>query len=166
MSKNVVAEKLRDVHALAGAMGGECDHLLAGADEIDRLEAEIEKLREQVKISAQTSHDAMRVFKEKVKRRNKSLEEIKILLHEASFARDQALEQVGIRGRQIEKLRKMIVKLYVIPDEHVGSLWKCLGMTFDEYFGLNDSMTYLEKLAAFAAGLAPQGHHGPMARCM
>ncbi|MBW2505129.1 MAG: ThiF family adenylyltransferase [Deltaproteobacteria bacterium] len=33
------------------------------------------------------------------------------------------------------------------------------GMTFDEYFGLNDSMTYLEKLAAFAAGLAPRPYH-------
>lgn len=35
--------------------------------------------------------------------------------------------------REIEKFRKTIVKLYVIHDEHVGSLWKCLGMTFDEY---------------------------------
>lgn len=29
------------------------------------------------------------------------------------------------------------------------------GMNFDEYFGINDSMTYEEKIAAFAVGLTP-----------
>jgi molybdopterin/thiamine biosynthesis adenylyltransferase len=33
------------------------------------------------------------------------------------------------------------------------------GMTFDEYFGICDEMPYLEKLAAFAAGLAPRPYH-------
>jgi molybdopterin/thiamine biosynthesis adenylyltransferase len=33
------------------------------------------------------------------------------------------------------------------------------GMTFDAYFGITDSMEYEEKLAAFAAGLAPRPYH-------
>jgi molybdopterin/thiamine biosynthesis adenylyltransferase len=33
------------------------------------------------------------------------------------------------------------------------------GMSFDEYFGISDEMPYLEKLAAFAAGLAPRPYH-------
>jgi len=33
------------------------------------------------------------------------------------------------------------------------------GMTFDEYFGIDDSMPEIEKLAAFAAGLAPNPYH-------
>jgi len=33
------------------------------------------------------------------------------------------------------------------------------GMTFDDYFGITEQMPYLEKLAAFAAGLAPRPYH-------
>ena len=33
------------------------------------------------------------------------------------------------------------------------------GMSFDDYFGMTASMPYLEKLAAFAAGLAPRPYH-------
>lgn len=33
------------------------------------------------------------------------------------------------------------------------------GMSFDDYFGMTDAMSYLEKLAAFAAGLAPRPYH-------
>lgn len=33
------------------------------------------------------------------------------------------------------------------------------GMTFDDYFGISEAMPYLEKLAAFAAGLAPRPYH-------
>jgi molybdopterin/thiamine biosynthesis adenylyltransferase len=33
------------------------------------------------------------------------------------------------------------------------------GMSFDEYFAMSDDMTYLEKVAAFAAGLAPHPYH-------
>jgi molybdopterin/thiamine biosynthesis adenylyltransferase len=33
------------------------------------------------------------------------------------------------------------------------------GMTFDDYFGMTEGMPYLEKLAAFAAGLAPWPYH-------
>lgn len=33
------------------------------------------------------------------------------------------------------------------------------GMTFDEYFGIEEGMAYEEKLAAFAAGLAPHPFH-------
>lgn len=33
------------------------------------------------------------------------------------------------------------------------------GMTFDEYFGIGDSMGHLEQLASFAAGLAPRPYH-------
>ena len=33
------------------------------------------------------------------------------------------------------------------------------GMTFDDYFGISDSMQYMEKIAAFAAGLAPRPYH-------
>lgn len=33
------------------------------------------------------------------------------------------------------------------------------GMSFDEYFGVDDSMNYHEKIAAFAAGLAPNPWH-------
>jgi len=33
------------------------------------------------------------------------------------------------------------------------------GMSFDDYFGITEPMPYLEKLAAFAAGLAPRPYH-------
>jgi len=33
------------------------------------------------------------------------------------------------------------------------------GMSFDEYFAMKDGMTEIEKLAAFAAGLAPRPYH-------
>lgn len=33
------------------------------------------------------------------------------------------------------------------------------GMSFDEYFGMDDGMEEIEKLAAFAAGLAPRPYH-------
>jgi len=33
------------------------------------------------------------------------------------------------------------------------------GMTFDEYFGFTDGMGYLQKVAAFASGLAPHPYH-------
>jgi len=33
------------------------------------------------------------------------------------------------------------------------------GMSFDEYFAISDTMEYAEKLAAFAAGLAPHPYH-------
>jgi hypothetical protein len=32
-------------------------------------------------------------------------------------------------------------------------------MSFDEYFGIDERMSYLEKLASFAAGLAPHPYH-------
>jgi hypothetical protein len=32
-------------------------------------------------------------------------------------------------------------------------------MSFDDYFGITEQMPYLEKLAAFAAGLAPRPYH-------
>ena len=35
------------------------------------------------------------------------------------------------------------------------------GMTFDEYFDLNDDQSELEQLIAFAAGLSPDGLHAP-----
>ncbi len=33
------------------------------------------------------------------------------------------------------------------------------GMTFDDYFGIDDSMQHVDKLAAFAVGLAPNPYH-------
>ena len=33
------------------------------------------------------------------------------------------------------------------------------GMSFDDYFGITDGMAELEKIAAFAAGLAPHPYH-------
>lgn len=33
------------------------------------------------------------------------------------------------------------------------------GMSFDDYFGISDELPYLEKIAAFAAGLAPRPYH-------
>ena len=33
------------------------------------------------------------------------------------------------------------------------------GMSFDDYFGISDKLPYLEKIAAFAAGLAPRPYH-------
>ena len=33
------------------------------------------------------------------------------------------------------------------------------GMSFDDYFGISDKLPYMEKIAAFAAGLAPQPYH-------
>lgn len=33
------------------------------------------------------------------------------------------------------------------------------GMSFDDYFGISDKLSYMEKIAAFAAGLAPRPYH-------
>lgn len=33
------------------------------------------------------------------------------------------------------------------------------GMSFDDYFGISDELPYMEKIAAFAAGLAPRPYH-------
>jgi molybdopterin/thiamine biosynthesis adenylyltransferase len=33
------------------------------------------------------------------------------------------------------------------------------GMSFDDYFGITDALSYMEKIAAFAAGLAPRPFH-------
>lgn len=33
------------------------------------------------------------------------------------------------------------------------------GMSFDDYFGISDKLPYMEKIAAFAAGLAPRPYH-------
>jgi hypothetical protein len=39
MSEDIV-KRLRDIHVLATALGGNCDHLIEAADEIERLREE------------------------------------------------------------------------------------------------------------------------------
>jgi molybdopterin/thiamine biosynthesis adenylyltransferase len=67
-------------------------------------------------------------------------------------------------------IRRLIFKrsrakgIYAITSAPLGfgatlQVFSTEGMTIDEYFGISDEMDYLEKVAAFASGLAPHPYH-------
>lgn len=55
-------------------------------------------------------------------------------------------------------------KIYALTAAPLGfgatlQVFSPAGMSFDEYFGISDDMEHLEKIAAFASGLAPHPYH-------
>jgi len=70
--------------------------------------------------------------------------------------------EVEIRRELFKKAREMgIVALTSAPLGFGSTLqvFSPQGMSFDDYFGISEEMPYLEKLAAFASGLAPRPYH-------
>ncbi len=70
--------------------------------------------------------------------------------------------EIDIRRELFKCARKM--GLFALTSAPLGfgstlQVFSPDGMSFDEYFGMSDEMPYLEKLAAFAAGLAPRPYH-------
>ncbi len=75
----------------------------------------------------------------------------------------------GIDFFEFEARRLLFVKsrekgIYAVTAAPLGfgstvQIFAPTGMSFDEYFGIEDAMTYEEKVAAFAVGLAPRPFH-------
>ncbi|MBN2654279.1 MAG: ThiF family adenylyltransferase [Nitrospirae bacterium] len=85
------------------------------------------------------------------------------------FLKDADIFIDGIDFFEIEARRLLFKKayqkkIYAITAAPLGfgatlQIFAPQGMTFDEYFGIEDSTPEIEKLAAFAAGLAPHPYH-------
>lgn len=92
-----------------------------------------------------------------------SRENIDDFLHDADFFVDGIdFFEIDIRRELFKRARqKGIYALTAAPLGFGATLqvFSPHGMSFDDYFGINDSMSYVEKLAAFAAGLAPRPYH-------
>ena len=70
--------------------------------------------------------------------------------------------EIEIRRELFKKAREQGIYALTAAPLGFGSTLQVFapeGMSFDEYFGISDEMPYLEKLAAFAAGLAPRPYH-------
>jgi molybdopterin/thiamine biosynthesis adenylyltransferase len=75
----------------------------------------------------------------------------------------------GIEFFEIEARRALFQRardqgIYALTAAPLGfgatlQIFSPTGMSFDDYFGITEGMPYLEKLAAFAAGLAPRPYH-------
>lgn len=70
--------------------------------------------------------------------------------------------EVEIRRELFKKAREM--GIYALTSAPLGfgstlQVFSPQGMSFDDYFGISEEMPYLEKLAAFASGLAPRPYH-------
>ncbi len=70
--------------------------------------------------------------------------------------------EIDARRLLFEKAREN--GIYAITSAPLGfgatlQVFSPRGMSFDEYFGISDAMEYLEKIASFAAGLAPRPYH-------
>jgi molybdopterin/thiamine biosynthesis adenylyltransferase len=86
-----------------------------------------------------------------------------------SFFEDVDIFVDGIDFFEIEIRRELFKKarekgIYALTAAPLGfgstlQVFSPQGMSFDEYFGISEEMPYLEKLAAFAAGLAPRPYH-------
>jgi molybdopterin/thiamine biosynthesis adenylyltransferase len=55
-------------------------------------------------------------------------------------------------------------KIYALTSAPLGfgatlQIFSPYGMSFDDYFGIKDNLSYMEKIAAFASGLAPHPYH-------
>jgi molybdopterin/thiamine biosynthesis adenylyltransferase len=99
-----------------------------------------------------------RIFPKGVNREN-----IGTFLQDADFYVD------GMDFFEIELRRELFMKarelgIYALTAAPLGfgstlQIFAPRGMSFDEYFGISEEMSYLEKLSAFAAGLAPRPYH-------
>lgn len=100
----------------------------------------------------------VRVFSEGVNREN-----IDDFLQDADFFVDGIdFFEIDIRRALFSSARRMGIYALTAAPLGFGSTLQIFapqGMSFDEYFGLCEEMPYLEKLAAFAAGLAPRPYH-------
>jgi molybdopterin/thiamine biosynthesis adenylyltransferase len=100
----------------------------------------------------------VKVFSEGVNREN-----IGEFLQDADFFVDGIdFFEIEIRRELFKKAReKDIFSLTAAPLGFGSTLqvFSPRGMSFDAYFGISEDMPYLEKLAAFAAGLAPRPYH-------
>lgn len=98
------------------------------------------------------------IFPEGVNREN-----IDDFLRDADFFVDGIdFFEIDIRRELFKKAReKGIYALTAAPLGFGATLqvFSPKGMSFDDYFGFFDEMPYLQKLAAFAAGLAPRPYH-------
>lgn len=70
--------------------------------------------------------------------------------------------EIDIRRLLFNQARKQ--GIYAVTAAPLGfgatlQVFSPTGMSFDEYFGITDDMDYLQKIAAFAAGLAPHPYH-------
>jgi len=86
-----------------------------------------------------------------------------------TFLQDAKVYVDGIEFFQID-IRRLLFQtarrngIYALTSAPLGfgatlQVFAPEGMSFDDYFGIDDSMERLEKLAAFAAGLAPRPYH-------
>jgi molybdopterin/thiamine biosynthesis adenylyltransferase len=86
-----------------------------------------------------------------------------------SFLADVDIFIDGIDFFEIDARRRVFARcrekgIFAITAAPLGfgatrQIFSPAGMTFDDYFGITDTMEYEEKLAAFAAGLAPRPYH-------
>ncbi len=70
--------------------------------------------------------------------------------------------EIELRRELFKKAREMGIYALTAAPLGFGSTLQVFspqGMSFDEYFGITEEMPYLEKIAAFAAGLAPRPYH-------
>lgn len=84
-------------------------------------------------------------------------------LHDADFFVDGIdFFELDIRRELFKRARQKGIYALTAAPLGFGSTLQVFsphGMSFDDYFGLTDEMPYLQKLAAFAAGLAPRPYH-------
>lgn len=92
-----------------------------------------------------------------------SQENISEFLQDADFFVDGIdFFEIDIRRELFKSARERGIYCLTAAPLGFGStlqIFSPRGMSFDEYFGLSDKMPYLERLAAFAAGLAPRPYH-------
>lgn len=103
-------------------------------------------------------HADVRVFDKGVSEENAQafLEGVDVLIDGIEFF------EIDIRRLLFNQARKQ--GIYAVTAAPLGfgatlQVFSPTGMSFDGYFGITDDMDYLEKIAAFAAGLAPHPYH-------
>lgn len=104
------------------------------------------------------THADVRVFSEGVNSENvtKFLEGVDIYIDGIDFF------EIDTRRLLFKKAKEL--GIYALTSAPLGfgatlQVFSPTGMSFDEYFGINDSMDYMERIAAFATGLAPHPYH-------
>lgn len=83
---------------------------------------------------------------------------------EGAHAFIDGIEFFEIDIRRLLFMKARALGIYGITSAPLGfgatlQLFSPAGMSFDDYFGITDEMEYMEKLASFAAGLAPNPYH-------
>ncbi|MGK2906369.1 MAG: ThiF family adenylyltransferase, partial [Desulfuromonadales bacterium] len=90
-------------------------------------------------------------------------ENIGEFLHDADYYVDgMDFFEIELRRELFKKARELGIYALTAAPLGFGSTLQVFspkGMSFDKYFGISEMMPYLEKLAAFAAGLAPRPYH-------